>query len=164
MANGLLHCRGGHTPPSSRPGCSGGAAHGRPTVNERAHFMFVIGANHDVGIILSRTDILPVSPPPCRLCANRSDSLEHALLYCTAHHNARQRCLQQSSGYPCSSCLTQTCALTLLMTLPATSRMLHTFAKPLRRAKYDHFLRASACSCTHLLKRVVFFVRVCCMF
>ena len=86
------------------------------------------------------------SLPPCRLCASGSDSLEHALLFCTAHHSARQRWLQQSSG---------TCPLSMVLALPATSRMLHTFAKPLRRAKYEHVLRAWAgFSCTYLLKRV----------
>ena len=88
------------------------------------------------------------SLPPCRFCASGSDSLEHALLYCTAHHMlVNAGCAVAHARYQCSSCLTQTRTLTLLVALPATSRMLHT--------KYEHFLRASAsCSCTYLLKRV----------
>ena len=80
-------------------------------------------------------------------CTSGSNSLEHASLDCTAHHSARQCWLQQSNG-ACPLSMQQSfdtsAYVNMLVTLPATSRILHAFAKPLRRATYEHFLRASA--------------------
>ena len=141
-----------------------------------------------MGIILCRTDVLPVTAVqlPCRhsafvpVAAIQLNTLCCIAQHITMHINAGCSKAVAHARYQCSSCLTQTRTLTLLVALPATSRMLHTFflrtfLSPIhavhssRPAGHAGLEKSTTCG-RYLLKRVFFFwiaihaVCVYCMF
>ena len=64
------------------------------TGEKRVHHKLVLRVLPDADIMTSRMGVL--LDTPCRFCAVGIDSLEHALLNCSAHQAARQRWMQQS--------------------------------------------------------------------
>ena len=120
---------------------------GRHLLGDRSGHYASENIPHDQG-----SDATPVTAMqlPCRHAASvpvaaiQWNTRRCIAQHITVHVNAGCSKAVAHARYQWSSCLTQTHTLTLLVALPRTSRMLHTFAKPLGHEKYEHFLRALA--------------------